>query len=58
MCHTVHCCQEAGGFHLLIRSVREEDNGTYICQVNTEPPINQVTIYLDILQVLRYQDIV
>ena len=49
MCHTVHCCQEAGGFHLLIRSVREEDNGTYICQVNTEPPINQVTIYLDIL---------
>ena len=54
MYHTVHCYQEAGGFHLLIRSVREEDNGTYICQVNTEPPINQVTIYLDILQISRY----
>eukprot|EP00090_Calanus_glacialis_P035887 TRINITY_DN61203_c0_g1_i1.p1 TRINITY_DN61203_c0_g1~~TRINITY_DN61203_c0_g1_i1.p1 ORF type:complete len:423 (-),score=59.82 TRINITY_DN61203_c0_g1_i1:108-1376(-) len=33
--------QEAGAFHLLVTNVRQEDNGTYICQVNTEPPINQ-----------------
>ena len=25
-----------------------EDNGTYICQVNTEPPINQVIVYYDV----------
>ena len=35
--------QEAGGFHLHIRDVSEDDNGTYICQVNTDPPINQVS---------------
>jgi len=33
--------QEAGAFHLLVTNVRQEDNGTYICQVNTDPPINQ-----------------
>jgi len=33
--------QEAGAFHLLVTNVRKEDNGTYICQVNTEPPVNQ-----------------
>ena len=41
--------QEAGGFHLHITSVKEDDNGTYICQVNTDPPINQVRNIINIV---------
>ena len=44
--------QEPGTFHLFISKVRDEDNGTYICQVNTDPPINKVSGRKDIINIL------
>ena len=38
--------QDPGTFQLTVSNVTVEDNGTYICQVNTEPPANQVFIFI------------
>ena len=41
--------QEPGNFNLVIANVSQEDNGTYICQVNTDPPINKVSKLLQLI---------
>ncbi|XP_023320862.1 lachesin isoform X2 [Eurytemora carolleeae] len=38
--------QDPGTFQLTVSNVTVEDNGTYICQVNTEPPANQESTLL------------
>ena len=45
----------SGDFNLHISSVRSEDNGSFVCQVNTDPPINQVGTALGSLARLGMQ---